>query len=98
MRKPVKLLLATTMSLVLSLGLVGCNSTDNEEKKGFKVGVVLGEGGANDQSFNQSSLEGLNKAKKELGIDGKYLESTQDADYVPNIETFVEDILQQQPC
>ncbi|RDY24068.1 BMP family ABC transporter substrate-binding protein [Romboutsia maritimum] len=91
MNKQMRLLIVTTMSLVLSLGLVGCSPTKKEEKKDFKVGVVLGEGGANDQSFNQSSLEGLNKAKKELGIDGKYLESNQDADYIPNIETFIDE-------
>lgn len=79
------------------LFVVGCSSVEKKEEKNenskekdFSVGMVLGEGGANDQSFNQSSLEGLEKAKKDLGIDGIYLESNQDSDYVPNIETFID--------
>ena len=72
------------------LFVVGCSSIEKKEEKDFSVGIVLGEGGANDQSFNQSSLEGLEKAKKDLGIDGIYLESNQDSDYVPNIETFID--------
>lgn len=98
MNKLVKSLTAVTMTLMLSIGMVGCTSTgkeggqDNEKpaEKEYSVGIVLGEGGANDQSFNQSSLEGLDKAKEELGIKGTYLESNQDADYAPNIETFID--------
>lgn len=85
-----KKIITIIMVLFLStLSLVGCSSS-SEENNSFKVGVVLGEGGANDQSFNQSSLEGLNKAKKDLNIEGTYLESNQDADYTPNIETFID--------
>ncbi len=85
-----KKIITIIMVLFLStLSLVGCSSS-SEENNSFKVGVVLGEGGANDQSFNQSSLEGLNKAKKDLNIEGIYLESNQDADYTPNIETFID--------
>ncbi|MGL5641241.1 MAG: BMP family lipoprotein [Paraclostridium sp.] len=83
---------------LLVIGAVGCSSVTDKEKESveneedkFSVGIVLGEGGANDQSFNQSSIEGLNKAKKELGIDGMYLESNQDSDYAPNIETFIDE-------
>lgn len=82
---------------VLSISAVGCSkeedkksNTESKDSK-FSVGVVLGEGGANDQSFNQSALEGLEKAKKELKIKGTYLESNQDSDYVPNIETFIDE-------
>ncbi|MGL5313271.1 MAG: BMP family lipoprotein [Peptostreptococcaceae bacterium] len=100
MNKLVKSLSAVTMTLMLSIGMVGCSTkqedngqdSQNQSKneKEYSVGIVLGEGGANDQSFNQSSLEGLEKAKKDLGIEGAYLESTQDADYAPNIEIFID--------
>lgn len=89
--------LTVFMITVLSISVVGCseeedkkNNTESKDSK-FSVGVVLGEGGANDQSFNQSALEGLEKAKKELKIEGTYLESNQDSDYVPNIETFIDE-------
>ena len=57
----------------------------------FKVGMVTDVGGVNDGSFNQSAWEGLQRAQKELGIQAKYLESKTDADYIPNIENFVDD-------
>lgn len=57
----------------------------------IKVGMVTDIGGVNDGSFNQSSWEGLQRASEELGIEVKYLESKTDADYTPNIETFVDD-------
>lgn len=53
----------------------------------LKVGMVTDVGGVNDQSFNQSAWEGLQKAKKELGVKASYQESKQDADYPANLET-----------
>ncbi|MEG1958008.1 MAG: BMP family ABC transporter substrate-binding protein [Lachnospiraceae bacterium] len=57
----------------------------------IRIGIVTDVGGVNDGSFNQSSWEGLQRAQLELGIEAKYLESATDADYTPNIETFVDD-------
>lgn len=57
----------------------------------IKVGLITDVGGVNDGSFNQSSWEGLQRAMKELGIEANYLESATDADYAPNIETFVDE-------
>ncbi|NOT80065.1 MAG: BMP family ABC transporter substrate-binding protein [Bacteriovoracaceae bacterium] len=53
----------------------------------LKVGMVTDVGGVNDQSFNQSAWEGLQKTKKDLGIKISYQESKQDADYPANLET-----------
>lgn len=61
------------------------------EGKTFKIGMVTDVGGVNDGSFNQSSWEGLKKAEQDFGVEVKYLESETDADYAPNIETFVDD-------
>lgn len=55
--------------------------------KPLRVGMVTDVGGVNDQSFNQSAWEGLQKAKKELGVKTSYQESKQDADYPANLET-----------
>ncbi|MFA6236330.1 MAG: BMP family ABC transporter substrate-binding protein [Bacteriovorax sp.] len=55
--------------------------------KPIRVGMVTDVGGVNDQSFNQSAWEGLQKAKKELGVKVSYQESKQDADYAGNLET-----------
>ena len=86
-----KSLVVLSMALMATVAMVGCSSSEEKvEEKIYNVGIVLGEGGANDQSFNQSSIEGLEKAKSELGINGTYLEATQDADYVPNIDVFID--------
>ena len=82
--------------------LVGCSSKndnagkDSASDKVYTIGMITDTGGVNDESFNQSTWEGLQKAEKKFGSDKvkvKYLESTKDADYVPNIETFVEEDL-----
>ena len=62
-----------------------------EKKSDFKLGIVTDTGGVNDGSFNQSAWEGAQKAAKELGIEASYLESSTDADYIPNIENFVDE-------
>lgn len=86
-----KLIVLTLVLSTAILSIVGCSNTgDKSKKEEFSVGVILGESGANDQSFNQSCIEGLEKAKKELGIKGSYLEAQQDSDYASNIEIFID--------
>ena len=58
---------------------------------GFKIGMVTDVGGVNDGSFNQSSWEGLQRAGEAFGCEVKYIESKGDADYVPNIESFLDE-------
>lgn len=43
---------------------------------GIKVGLVLDKGGKDDKSFNTSAYEGAMKAQKDLGIELKYVEAT----------------------
>lgn len=57
----------------------------------FKVGLITDVGGVNDGSFNQSAWEGLQAAVDKYGIEANYLESKTDADYNPNIETFIDE-------
>lgn len=42
----------------------------------LKVGLVLDKGGKDDKSFNSSAYEGAMRAQKELGIELKYVEAT----------------------
>ena len=96
-----KKLLALGLTTVMTAGLlVGCGSSSDDsaragksENKVYKIGMITDTGGVNDESFNQSAWEGLQDLKAEYGdkVEVKYLESTQDADYVPNVETFVDD-------
>ena len=85
-KKIVMLLLAG----VLSLGVVGCKSNTTTKDDKMKVCVVLDEGGANDQSFNESALKGLDVAKEKYGVETRYIESKSEGDYLSNIETAVD--------
>lgn len=80
MRKIVSILIIS----VLVLGIVGCSKDGGNSD--LKVSMVTDVGGVNDESFNQSAWEGLQKAGKELGVKVSYQESHQDADFQPNIE------------
>lgn len=59
-----------------------------------RIGMVTDVGGVNDNSFNQSAWEGLQKLQTEMNLPKEnvnYLQSTSDADYVPNLTQFVKD-------
>lgn len=87
-----KILLVASVIAIGSVGLIGCNKGTNEsENDAFKVTLVLTEGGAQDQSFNQSALEGALKAQKEYdSVEVEYLECKQKSEYTSNIETAVD--------
>lgn len=88
MIKKIKVL---ALSLMLSLGAVGCSKAPNTAKNdNFKIALLLDEGGVNDQSFNQSSWEGALRAKEQFGVDVSYLEAKQESDYMQNIETAID--------
>ena len=53
--------------------------------------MVTDVGGVNDGSFNQSAWEGLQRAAENFGCEVKYIESKGDADFVPNIESFLDE-------
>jgi basic membrane protein A len=55
----------------------------------FKVGMVTDLGGIDDKSFNATAYAGVQQAIDELGVEGKYLESTQQSDYAKNIQQFL---------
>ena len=51
--------------------------------------LVSDVGKFNDRSFNQSQLEGLNRAKAKLGVATLPLQSNSVSDYIPNLATAV---------
>ena len=90
-----KKLVALSLTMIMSVGLlVGCGSNkDAASDDKVKIGMITDVGGVHDESFNQSSWEGLQAVEKELGkdkIEVKVLESTQDADYDSNIDQFID--------
>ena len=64
---------------------------DTADKSDFKIGLVTDAAGVNDHSFNQSAWEGLHKVDEEYGVTVNYLESSGDADYIPNITSFIDE-------
>lgn len=82
-----KIFVLALVIVMMATALVGCGATD--EGEGLSMAMVTDVGGVNDQSFNQSAWEGHQRAEKELGFNVSYLESNQDADYHPNMETLM---------
>ena len=99
-RRAVHLLVIFTLCLC-GLVAVGCgeeesssggsgSSQSTPEGKKIKVGLVTDIGGLNDRSFNQLANEGLERAKSELGVEGRALTSSKNSDYVPNLSSLAQ--------
>ena len=55
----------------------------------FLACQVTDTGGIDDKSFNETAWKGVEDAKTELGIDGRYLESQSETDYDANINALL---------
>ena len=88
-----KIVTLAMAGIISSSFLVGCGSQGKTSKSDdkFTVAMITDVAGVNDQSYNQSAWEGLQRAEKELGVEVKYLESKQDSDYTTNVETLVDE-------
>lgn len=76
--------------------LAGCGGGDGdagEEAGGYalRVGLVTDVGQLNDRGFNQLAFQGLRRAERSLGVEGRVIESASDAEYVPNLSSLAED-------
>jgi basic membrane protein A len=80
-----KLYSVFAMLLVAVMLLTACGPTTTPSPK-LKVGEVTDMGGVDDKSFNALGWKGVQDAITQLGIDGKYLQSTQQSDYAKNIQ------------
>jgi basic membrane protein A and related proteins len=82
--------------LIPALLLVGCQKKVEAPKApAFRVGLVTDTGGIDDKSFNQGTWEGIKRFGADNGlVEGqgiKYLQSSAEADYVPNLTTFADE-------
>lgn len=83
-----KKILAMVVALVLVLSMGAAFA----EEKTIKVGIITDVGGINDKSFNQTTWEGMQALMAENpNVQASYLESSTDADYSSNINTFVDE-------
>lgn len=65
--------------------------TEEIDGTGFRIGIVTDINGINDGSFNQSAWEGMQRAAEDFGCEVDYLESKVESDYVPNIDTMLDE-------
>lgn len=93
-----KKVIALLMTTMMMGSMVGCGSNNKKaeedgtsSKNEYKVAMVTDTGGVNDQSFNQSSWEGLQSFEKNNeGGKVSYLESKQESDYATNLDRLVD--------
>ncbi len=81
---------AAALFIAVVVLVAGCGSSSKKAASTgggneFLAALVSDIGKFNDRSFNQSQLEGLNKAKRSLGITTLPLQSNSTSDYVPNM-------------
>ena len=84
-----KKLLTLCLVLAMVLSLVACGGT-RDMGQGHKIAMVTGLGDITDQSFNQSTWEGLSALSTDE-FEIAHLVSKTDADYDTNIQTFIDD-------
>jgi basic membrane protein A len=83
---------ALAVALALAVLAAGCGGGDEGEgAEGIRVGLVTDIGGLDDKSFNMLANQGLERARDELGVEIRVLQSQSDADYVPNLTTLAEE-------
>jgi basic membrane protein A and related proteins len=100
-------LLAALVALVLVLAACGGDDGEAEgngqdvngtapqetqqEQEPIRVGLVTDIGQLNDRGFNQLAYEGVQRAERELGIEARVIESSSDAEYVPNMTALADE-------
>jgi basic membrane protein A len=82
---------SSSASAATSSTAAGAGSTGTAAASGSVAGcMVTDTGGINDKSFNQSAWQGMQQAAAaNPNVTVKYLQSTTQSDYVPNINTFL---------
>src|SRR5215207_4882712 len=83
---PLAIVAVVAIAVAAMAGLASSGSSDAAAKV-YKAGLVSDVGRFNDRSFNQSALDGLRRAQRELGIQGRAVESRQTSDYIPNLSS-----------
>jgi len=84
----------TLLSILIVAGmlLAACGTKAAEAPAAkIKVCQITDTGGIDDKSFNATAWKGIEDAVAQLGIEGKYLESKEVADYEKNLNAFLEE-------
>jgi basic membrane protein A len=65
--------------------LTACTADPPPSDDAFRVIMVMDMAGLGDKGFNDAGWQGVQRAIAELGIKGEYLQSSEQADYIPNL-------------
>ncbi|WP_421725132.1 BMP family ABC transporter substrate-binding protein [Bauldia sp.] len=82
--KIIKTALAAVATAALMAGASG-------SAHAFKACQVTDTGGVDDKGFNETAWKGVQDAVANLGVESRLLESSAETDYVPNINSFIEE-------
>ncbi|MCE5208944.1 MAG: BMP family ABC transporter substrate-binding protein [Chloroflexi bacterium] len=91
MSKKLFSILAVLLVATMLLGACAPAATEAPAEKKFLACQVTDTGGIDDKSFNATAWKGVTDAIDQLGVEGKYLESKEAADYEKNINAFIEE-------
>lgn len=93
-----RIFVGSTAAAAALVGLAGCGGSSSDSgsdssatSSSYKIEMVTDTGGVSDQSFNQSSWEGLQQLQQDKGWTVSYLESRQESDYKTNLDKAVDD-------
>ena len=85
-----KILFVFAFLMIGSLLLTACGPAAPKAEE-VLVCQITDTGGIDDKSFNATAWKGIQDAMDDLGIEGKYLESQEVADYEKNLNAFIEE-------
>ncbi len=82
------------MAAALAGSVTACGGDDDAassapDEDAIKVGLLTDKGQLNDRGFNELAYNGLKRAERELGVQGRVLQAATAADYVPNMASLV---------
>jgi len=90
-RKRTRLAALAVVAMVAAAAvLAGTSLAQTTRAQATSACLVTDVGGLNDKSFNHLAYVGLQAAQKQLGIDGRVIESKSGADYIPNLLSCVQ--------
>ena len=88
-RRSIALAFVALLAATLAFTAGYANGGSATPKATVTAALVSDVGRFNDKSFNQSQLEGLKRAKAQLGVNTLPLQSNSVSDYLPNLTTAV---------
>ena len=78
-------------AVVLAAVAGSATASSGATAKVFKVGLSADEGQLNDHGFNELAYNGLKKAQRVLGVQGRVVQAASAADYIPNMAKLARD-------